>query len=120
MNVRTEIERAVRAAAPHALVETVRAALAAAYDARSVELLLADYGMTVLKPVGSAPGRERTLSMHNSPQGRAFGSQLPHEEPAGAAAPSTTTFPSPYGASASASSPSASRQEAPPRGPWTS
>ncbi|MFD7430739.1 PP2C family protein-serine/threonine phosphatase [Streptomyces sp. NPDC059818] len=83
MNVRTEIERAVRAAAPHALVETVRSALAAAYDARSVELLLADYGMTVLKPVGSTPGRERTLSMHNSPQGRAFGSQLPHEEPAG-------------------------------------
>ncbi|WNI27753.1 PP2C family protein-serine/threonine phosphatase [Streptomyces sp. ITFR-6] len=83
MNVRTEIERAVRAAAPHALVETVRGALAAAYDARSVELLLADYGMTVLKPVGSTPGRERTLSMHNSPQGRTFGSQLPHEEPAG-------------------------------------
>ncbi|MEE4496318.1 PP2C family protein-serine/threonine phosphatase [Streptomyces sp. BE230] len=83
MNARTEIERAVRAAAPHALVETVRDALATAYDARSVQLLLADYGMTVLKPVGTAPGQERTLSMHNSPQGRAFGSQRPHEEPAG-------------------------------------
>lgn len=83
MNARPEIERAVRAAAPYALVEAVRGALAAAYDARSVELLLADYGMTVLNPVGSAPGRERALSMHNSPQGRAFGSQHPYEEPAG-------------------------------------
>ncbi|MER5276701.1 PP2C family protein-serine/threonine phosphatase [Streptomyces sp. NPDC002809] len=82
MNARTEIERAVRAATPHALVETVRDALATAYDARSVELLLADYGMTVLKPVGTAPGHERAVSMHNSPQGRAFGSQRPHEEPA--------------------------------------
>ncbi|MFF1924119.1 PP2C family protein-serine/threonine phosphatase [Streptomyces sp. NPDC058221] len=83
MNARTEIERAVRAAAPHALVETVRGALATAYAARSVQLLLADYGMTVLKPVGPAPGHEGPLSMHNSPQGRAFGSQRPHEEPAG-------------------------------------
>ncbi|WP_406089621.1 PP2C family protein-serine/threonine phosphatase [Streptomyces sp. NBC_01013] len=83
MNARTEIERAVRAAAPHALVETVRAALATAYDARSVQLLLADYAMTVLKPVGPEPENERPLSMHNSPQGRAFGSQRPHEEPAG-------------------------------------
>lgn len=83
MNARTEIERAVRAAAPHALVETVRGALAAAYGARSVQMLLADYGMTVLNPVGPVPGAERSLSMHNSPQGRAFGSQLPLEEPAG-------------------------------------
>ncbi|MEV7405696.1 PP2C family protein-serine/threonine phosphatase [Streptomyces sp. NPDC091267] len=83
MNTRTEIERAVRAAAPHALVETVRDALAAAYDARSVELRLADYGMTVLKPVTSSDGAGGPLSMHNSPQGRAFGSQRPQEEPAG-------------------------------------
>lgn len=83
MNARTEIERAVRAAAPHALVEAVRDALAGAYGARSVELLLADYGMTVLKPVAPTPGHERSLSMHNSTQGRVFGSQRPHEEPAG-------------------------------------
>lgn len=83
MNARSDIERAVRAAPPHALVETVRNALAASYDARYVQLLLADYGMTVLKPVGPAPGHESTLSMHNSPQGRTFGSQRPHEEPAG-------------------------------------
>lgn len=83
MNARSDIERAVRAAPPHALVETVRNALAASYDARYVQLLLADYGMTVLKPVGPAPGHEPTLSMHNSPQGRTFGSQRPHEEPAG-------------------------------------
>ncbi|HEY9331338.1 MAG TPA: PP2C family protein-serine/threonine phosphatase [Streptomyces sp.] len=82
MNARTEIERAVRAAAPHALVETVRDVLSSAFDARSVQVLLADYGMTVLKPVGPDPGHAYTLSMHNSPQGRAFGSQRPHEEPA--------------------------------------
>ncbi|MFJ6436028.1 PP2C family protein-serine/threonine phosphatase [Streptomyces sp. NPDC091416] len=83
MNARSDIETAVRAAAPHALVETVRNALVTAYDARSVQLLLADYGMTVLKPVGPAAGSERTLSMNNRPQGRTFGSQRPHEEPAG-------------------------------------
>ncbi|MEW2180436.1 PP2C family protein-serine/threonine phosphatase [Streptomyces sp. NPDC005406] len=83
MNARSDIERAVRAAAPHALVEVVRSALATAYDARSVQVLLADYSMTVLKPVCPAPGHDRTLSMNNSPQGRTFGSQRPHEEPAG-------------------------------------
>lgn len=83
MNARTEIERAVRAAPPHALAETVSDALAAAYGARYVQLLLADYAMTVLKPVGTAPEHERALSMHNSPQGRAFGSQRPHQEPVG-------------------------------------
>ncbi|WP_206309338.1 PP2C family protein-serine/threonine phosphatase [Streptomyces sp. A0642] len=83
MNARIEIERAMRAAAPHALVETVRDALVAAYDARSVQVLLADYGMTVLRPVGAAPEQDRVLSIHNSPQGRAFGSQRPQEEPAG-------------------------------------
>ncbi|MEU1471180.1 PP2C family protein-serine/threonine phosphatase [Streptomyces sp. NPDC005761] len=83
MNARSDIERAVRAAAPHALVEVVRSALATAYDARSVQVLLADYSMTVLKPVCPAPGHDRTLSMNNSPQGRTFGSQRPHEEPTG-------------------------------------
>lgn len=73
----------MRAAAPHALVETVRSALAAAYGASSVQLRLADYGMTVLKPVTASDGSGRPLSMHNSPQGRAFGSQRPQEEPAG-------------------------------------
>ncbi|MGW1705068.1 PP2C family protein-serine/threonine phosphatase [Streptomyces sp. NPDC002206] len=80
MNARQEIERAVRAAAPYALVETVREALRREYGALRVQLLLADYGMTVLKPVDPADGPGDPLSMHNSPEGRAFGSQEPREQ----------------------------------------
>lgn len=79
MNAHTEIERALRAAAPYALVGTVRDFLAEKYGARSVQLLLADYGMTVLNPVDPSDGLGQPLSVHNSPQGRAFGSQRPHE-----------------------------------------
>ncbi|MFF1965404.1 PP2C family protein-serine/threonine phosphatase [Streptomyces sp. NPDC058232] len=81
MNARQEIERAVRAAAPYALVETVREALRREYGALRVQLLLADYAMTVLKPVHPADGPGDPLSMHNSPEGRAFGSQEPREQP---------------------------------------
>ncbi|MET4643271.1 MULTISPECIES: PP2C family protein-serine/threonine phosphatase [Streptomyces] len=81
MNARQEIERAVRAAPPYALVETVREALRRAYGALRVQLLLADYAMTVLKPVQPADGPGDPLSMHNSPEGRAFGSQEPREQP---------------------------------------
>ncbi|MFE4955807.1 PP2C family protein-serine/threonine phosphatase [Streptomyces sp. NPDC056653] len=80
MNARQEIERAVRAAAPYALVETVREALRREYGALRVQLLLADYAMTVLKPVDPADGSGDPLSMHNSPEGRAFGSQEPREQ----------------------------------------
>ncbi|MFE9864261.1 PP2C family protein-serine/threonine phosphatase [Streptomyces sp. NPDC005506] len=81
MNARQEIERAVRAAPPYALVETVREALRREYGALRVQLLLADYAMTVLKPVQPADGLGDPLSMHNSPEGRAFGSQEPREQP---------------------------------------
>ncbi|RSO09031.1 serine/threonine-protein phosphatase [Streptomyces sp. WAC 06783] len=79
MTLSCDVERAVRASAPHALVDTLREALAAAYGATSVHLFLADYGGTVLRPFASLgedpPG---VLSISNSPQGRAFGSQEPH------------------------------------------
>ncbi|WP_329450313.1 serine/threonine-protein phosphatase [Streptomyces sp. NBC_01724] len=81
MNARQEIERAVRAAPPYALVETVREALRREYGALRVQLLLADYAMTVLKPVQPADGPGDPLSMHNSAEGRAFGSQEPREQP---------------------------------------
>ncbi|WP_411113619.1 PP2C family protein-serine/threonine phosphatase [Streptomyces sp. 029-5] len=80
------MERAVRSAAPHALVDALRGALATAYGAASVQLYLADYGLTVLQRVDAVTGRaERrppapTLSLHNSPEGRAFGSQEPREQ----------------------------------------
>jgi serine phosphatase RsbU (regulator of sigma subunit) len=72
------MERAVRAAAPHALVDVVRDALVAGYGASSVRLHLADYGLTVLRPVGEAA--DEGLSLDNSAQGRAFGSQEPREQ----------------------------------------
>ncbi|MEW1892205.1 PP2C family protein-serine/threonine phosphatase [Streptomyces sp. IBSBF 3010] len=79
MNAPTDIERALRSAPPYALVKTVREILAKSYGALSVQLLLADYGMTVLNPVDAGDGPGQPLSLNNSPQGRAFGSQRPHQ-----------------------------------------
>ncbi|WP_329026856.1 PP2C family protein-serine/threonine phosphatase [Streptomyces sp. NBC_00690] len=82
MTERSEIERAVRTAAPYALVETVRAQLAASHGATSVRLFLADYGLTVLNPLEAldqVADPPQPLSIHNSPEGRAFGSQEPRE-----------------------------------------
>ncbi|MEU5402299.1 PP2C family protein-serine/threonine phosphatase [Streptomyces sp. NPDC005963] len=82
MTESSEIERAVRAAAPYALVETVRGQLAASHGATSVRLLLADYGLTVLNPLEAldqVADPPQPLSIHNSPEGRAFGSQEPRE-----------------------------------------
>ncbi|MFE2293762.1 PP2C family protein-serine/threonine phosphatase [Streptomyces sp. NPDC059452] len=80
MNRRPDIETAVRAAAPHALLETLRTLLADAYGALAVELHLADYGLRVLKRLDPADGEEEPLSLHNSAEGRAFGSQEPREQ----------------------------------------
>ncbi|MFE5858338.1 PP2C family protein-serine/threonine phosphatase [Streptomyces sp. NPDC056500] len=82
MTESSEIERAVRTAAPYALVETVRAQLAASHGATSVRLFLADYGLTVLNPLEAldqVADPPQPLSIHNSPEGRAFGSQEPRE-----------------------------------------
>ncbi|MET9495629.1 PP2C family protein-serine/threonine phosphatase [Streptomyces sp. NPDC006552] len=56
----------------------MRAALVEQYDALSVELLMADYGLTVLQPVTELPHTTTPLSLHDSPAGRAFASQDPH------------------------------------------
>lgn len=72
----------MRTAAPHALVEAVRGVLEAAYGATSVQLHLVDYGLTVLQPVGGGIPADRpdeALSLNNTPEGRAFGSQEPSE-----------------------------------------
>ncbi|MGW4235776.1 PP2C family protein-serine/threonine phosphatase [Streptomyces sp. NPDC004749] len=79
MTLLADVERAVRAAAPHALVDTLRTALTDAYGAASVRLHLADYGLTVLRPVDTVTHPGEALSLHNSPEGRAFGSQEPRE-----------------------------------------
>jgi serine phosphatase RsbU (regulator of sigma subunit) len=70
-------ERAVRTAAPHELLDAVRRVLTERYAARSVELFMADYGLTVLQPVSVLPHTMEPVSVHNSPAGRAFGSQQP-------------------------------------------
>jgi hypothetical protein len=73
-------ERALRTAAPHELPDAVRAALLEQYDAQDAELYMADYGLTVLRPVTVPPHTPEPVSVHNSPAGRAFGSQRPYLE----------------------------------------
>ncbi|MEU2561404.1 PP2C family protein-serine/threonine phosphatase [Streptomyces longispororuber] len=72
----TPIAQALRAAAPHALVDVVREAVKDTYGAVDVQLRLADYGMRSLQGVG--PDAEESVCIHTSPQGRAFGSQKPY------------------------------------------
>ncbi|GHD54122.1 PP2C family protein-serine/threonine phosphatase [Streptomyces galbus] len=76
-------ERALRTAAPHDLLDAVRAVLAKEYGAEAVELFMADYGLTVLQPVSVLPHTLEPVSVHNSPAGRAFGSQELHGEELG-------------------------------------
>ncbi|MFJ3720147.1 PP2C family protein-serine/threonine phosphatase [Streptomyces sp. NPDC090057] len=75
MNRFVTAERALRRAAPDELLDAVRRVLAEEYAAKSVELLLADYGLTVLQPVSELPHTAEPVSLHNSPVGRAFGAQ---------------------------------------------
>ncbi|WP_037677426.1 PP2C family protein-serine/threonine phosphatase [Streptomyces griseus] len=74
-------ERALRTAAPHELLDAVRRVLVEQYTADSVELYMADYGLTVLQPVSVLPHTLEPVSVHNSPAGRAFGAQEPFVEP---------------------------------------
>ncbi|MFE9458467.1 PP2C family protein-serine/threonine phosphatase [Streptomyces californicus] len=78
MNRRTDIEAAVRAAPPHALLAALRTELISVYGALVVDLHLADYGLRVLKSLDRPD--DEPLSLDNSPEGRAFGSQEPREQ----------------------------------------
>ncbi|WP_338780711.1 PP2C family protein-serine/threonine phosphatase [Streptomyces sp. DG1A-41] len=80
MNRFVTAERALRTAAPHQLLDAVRRVLTDQYAADSVELYLADYGLTVLQPVSVLPHTLQPVSVHNSPAGRAFGAQEPYVE----------------------------------------
>ncbi|GLP65115.1 phosphatase [Streptomyces sp. TUS-ST3] len=73
-------ERALRTAAPHELLDAARAVLIEQYGATDVELFMADYGLSVLQPVSVLPHTLEPVSVHNSPAGRAFGSQKPYRE----------------------------------------
>ncbi|WP_405476962.1 PP2C family protein-serine/threonine phosphatase [Streptomyces canus] len=74
------VERALRTAAPHELLDAIRAVLIEQYGAEDVELFMADYGLSVLQPVSVLPHTLEPVSVHNSPPGRAFGSQQPYRE----------------------------------------
>lgn len=74
------VERALRSAAPHALLDALSAALAPR-GVFEVHLLMADYGLTVLQPVTSLPRTARPLPVHAGGAGRAFGAQQPYAEP---------------------------------------
>lgn len=73
-------ERALRTAAPHQLLDAVRDVLCGHYAADSVELFMADYGLTVLQPVSVLPHTLEPIPVHTSPEGRAFGAQQPFVE----------------------------------------
>ncbi|WUL56950.1 serine/threonine-protein phosphatase [Streptomyces sp. NBC_00344] len=80
MTQNSGMEKAVRAAAPYALVDTVRDFLATSHGATSVQLYLVDYGLSVLNPLEPVADPEQSRSLHNTPEGRAFGSQEPREQ----------------------------------------
>ncbi|MBY8840291.1 PP2C family protein-serine/threonine phosphatase [Streptomyces sp. SP2-10] len=81
MNRFVTAERALRTAAPHELLDAVRRVLAEEYAARAAELLMADYGLTVLQAVSPLPHSPEPLPVHGSTPGRAFGAQEPLVEP---------------------------------------
>lgn len=74
------VERALRTAAPHELLDAIRAVLIEQYGAEDVELFMADSSLSVLQPVSVLPRTLEPVSVHNSPPGRAFGSQQPYRE----------------------------------------
>lgn len=70
-------EAQLRAAPPHALVDTAGRLLAERFGAGDVTLLLADYGLTVLQPVTRLPDTGEPVSAHDGPAGTAFTTQKP-------------------------------------------
>ncbi|MFJ6797189.1 PP2C family protein-serine/threonine phosphatase [Streptomyces sp. NPDC091268] len=71
------VERALRTAAPHDLLHAVRSALIEHYGALEVNLLMADYSLSVLQQVTALPHTAEPLPVQTSPEGRAFESQEP-------------------------------------------
>ncbi|MFD3438954.1 PP2C family protein-serine/threonine phosphatase [Streptomyces sp. NPDC058685] len=72
------VERQLRDAAPHALLDVTRALIEERFDAVTVELLLADYAMTRLQPVADPSRTTTSVPLNSSDAGRAFGAQEPH------------------------------------------
>jgi serine phosphatase RsbU (regulator of sigma subunit) len=74
------VEGALRSAAPHALLDAARQSLSAHFGAVGVNLLMADYSLSLLQPVTTLPHTTRPLPVRGSIPGRAFGSQEPQTE----------------------------------------
>ncbi|MFJ6694876.1 PP2C family protein-serine/threonine phosphatase [Streptomyces sp. NPDC091272] len=72
------VERHLRAADPHALLDALRTVLTDLYGSLAVDLLMADYAMTILQPVGTLPHTAEPVSAHTGAPGRAFGAQQPY------------------------------------------
>ncbi len=72
------VERFLREAAPHEIFDVIRSVVKQRHRARTVDLLLVDYAMTRLQPVGVLPHTCAPVSAHDSAPGRAFGAQEPH------------------------------------------
>ncbi|MBY8878222.1 PP2C family protein-serine/threonine phosphatase [Actinacidiphila acidipaludis] len=87
------VERRLREAAPHEIFEVLRSTIERDHHARAVELLMADYAMTKLQPVGRLPHTRAPLSVYESAPGRAFGAQEPYCVPDAAAAAVTVHLP---------------------------
>lgn len=77
MNRFVAVERALRTAAPHQLLDALREVLRSRYAAESVEFLLADYGVTVLRPLSPEVPAPDPVPLHDSRAGRVFGAQEP-------------------------------------------
>lgn len=70
-------EAHLRAAAPHELVGTARRLLTDRVGAEEVTLFLADYALSVLRPVTDLPHTGDPVPAHDGPVGHAFVSQTP-------------------------------------------
>lgn len=75
------MERALRQADPHQLLDVVAAAAKEQFGATGVTLRIADYGMKSLQDVAPPPLALDPLPIHDSPEGRVFGAQEPATTP---------------------------------------
>ncbi|MCB8901085.1 MULTISPECIES: PP2C family protein-serine/threonine phosphatase [unclassified Streptomyces] len=74
------VEGALRGAAPHLLLDSLRTSLTQLYAASSADLLLIDYGYTSLRPVApvQAPAGMPHAPVDAGPVGRVFRTQQPY------------------------------------------
>ncbi|WP_336317655.1 PP2C family protein-serine/threonine phosphatase [Streptomyces lavendofoliae] len=70
----------MRKAEPHALLEAAQDTIAEDFGATGVDLLMADYAMTILQPVCTLPHTDEPIPVNSSAPGRAFGAQQPYAE----------------------------------------